>query len=147
MTGRASRIRVHASRGRALRAARKTRQPDGISSDTNASLGVFATQPAATYSNSSLSGNFFLGSNEPGDNTVPDLSGVASISSGSLKGTQDASASTGLTTGTAFNASLSISANGSGNLGANTVAVTNGTVLYFINEADSAPAEVQVFEQ
>jgi hypothetical protein len=42
---------------------------------------------------------------------------------------------------------MSISANGTGNLGANTVAVMNGTTLYFINQASGAPAVVQVFEQ
>jgi len=104
-------------------------------------------QPAATYSSSSLSGNFFFGSNVPGDNTVPDLSGVASISSGTLTGTEDASASSGLSLGSAFNATLSINADGSGNLGASTVAVTNGTVLYFIDETGTSPPVVQVFEQ
>jgi len=36
---------------------------------------------------------------------------------------------------------------GSGNLGASTVAVTNGTVLYFIDETGTSPPVVQVFEQ
>jgi hypothetical protein len=118
-----------------------------ISTDATASAGVFDMQPAGTYSSGSLSGNFFFGSHEPGDNTVVDLSGVASISSGSLAGTKDASAPAGFSLGSAFNATLTINADGSGNLGANTVAVTNGKILYFINEAAGAPAEVQVFEQ
>ncbi len=117
------------------------------STDATASLGIFATQPAATYSNSSLSGSFFFGTNEPADNTVLDLSGVASISSGNLTGTEDSSAAGGFTLGTAFKAALSIKANGTGTLGANTVAVTNGTVLFFINEANGAPSVVQTFEQ
>jgi hypothetical protein len=118
-----------------------------ISTDSSASLGVFDTQPAATYSSSSLSGNFFFGSNEPADNTVPDISGVASISSGILTGTKDASAPAGLSLGSAFNATLSINADGTGNLGTNTVAVTNGRVLYFIDETAASPPLVQVFEQ
>jgi hypothetical protein len=64
-----------------------------------------------------------------------------------LAGTKDASAPAGFSLGSAFNATLTINADGSGNLGANTVAVTNGKILYFINEAAGAPAEVQVFEQ
>lgn len=60
-----------------------------ISTDSTASLGVMNVQPAATYGNSSLSGNFFFGSEEAGDSTVPDLSGIASISSGNLTGTED----------------------------------------------------------
>lgn len=118
-----------------------------ISTDSSASFGVFDTQPPATYSSSSLAGKFFFGSGEPGDNTVPDLCGVASISSGSLQGVQDISAQSGLSLATPFNATLSISADGSGNLGSNTVAVTNGTVLYFIDETGKLPPVVQVFEQ
>jgi len=41
---------------------------------------------------------------------------------------------------------LSINPDGSGNLGPNTVAVTNGTVLYFIDETGNLPALVQIFE-
>ena len=118
-----------------------------ISTDKSASGGVFDTQPASTYSDTSLSGNFFFGMNEPGDNTVPDLSGVASISTGSLTGTQDQASSAGLSLGSAISATMSISANGTGNLGANTVAVTNGTTLYFVNQGSGEPAVVQVFEQ
>jgi hypothetical protein len=118
-----------------------------VSTDATASFGVLDAQPVTTYSNSSLAGNFFLGSKEPGDNTVPNLSAVAFISAGNLTGTQDASAPTGFSLGSAFTATLSVNANGAGNLGANTVAVTNGAQLFFINEANGAPAQVQVFEQ
>lgn len=117
-----------------------------ISTDSTASLGVLATQPPATYGNSSLSGNFFFGSGEPGDNTVPDISGIASISSGSLTGTEDVSGQGGLTLDTAISAAFSINADGTGTLGPHGVIVTNGTELYFINEASGAPAAVQVFE-
>lgn len=118
-----------------------------ISTDSTASLGIFDRQPAATYNSGSMSGNFLFGSGEPEDNTAPDLSGVALISSGSLEGMQDASAQSGFTLATPLKATLSINADGSGNLGANTVAVTNGTVLYFIDERGNLPPLVQVFEQ
>jgi len=118
-----------------------------ISADNSVSLGVFNTLPAATYSSASLSGNFFFGSNEPGDATVADLSGVASISSGTLQGVQDVSGQSGLTLASPVNATLSITANGSGNLGPKTVAVTNGTALYFIDETGTSPPVVQVLEQ
>jgi hypothetical protein len=118
-----------------------------VSTDSTASLGVLEAQPAATYGNSSLSGNFFFGGMEPGDNTVTDLSGVASISSGSLTGTVDESTPAALSLASPFSATLTINANGLGNFGANTAAVTNGLVLYFINEAKDAPAQVQVFER
>lgn len=117
-----------------------------ISTDGTASFGILDAQPAATYSNSSLSGTFFFGGMEPADNTVSGISGVASISAGSLTGTKDTSTPSGFSLGSPFNAALSISSNGSGNLGPNTVAVTNGKVLFFVNEANGAPAQVQVFE-
>lgn len=118
-----------------------------ISTDSTASFGIFDTQPAATYNSSSLSGNFFFGSGEPADNMVPELSGVALISSGNLQGVQDASTESGLSLASPFTATLSINADGSGNLGANTVAVTNGTALYFIDESGKIPALVQVLAQ
>jgi hypothetical protein len=64
-----------------------------------------------------------------------------------LAGTKDASALAGFSLGSAFAATLTVNTDGSGNLGTNTAAVTNGKVLYFINEAAGAAAEVQVFEQ
>jgi hypothetical protein len=109
-------------------------------------FGVLDAQPAATYGNDSVSGSFVVGTNGPGDNTVPDIAGVASISAGSVSGTEDTAAPSSLTLGTSFSGSLAISADGTGTLGANTVAVTNGTVLYYIDEANDAPAQVQVFE-
>lgn len=118
-----------------------------ISTDSSASLGAFDNQPASTYGTASLSGNFYFGGGEPGDNTVPALSGVASITSGNLQGTADESASSGLSPASPVAATPSINPDGSGSLGANTVVMTNGTVLYFIDETGNLPALVQVFEQ
>jgi hypothetical protein len=117
-----------------------------IGTDSTAGFGVLDTQPATTYGNSSLSGNFFFGSREPGDNRVPDVSGVASISSGNMTGTEDRSSASGLSLGAAISGALSIHADGTGTLGTNGVVVTNGTQLYLINEATGASAAVQVFE-
>lgn len=117
-----------------------------VSTDGTAGLGILVAQPAATYSNSSLSGNFFFGGVEPADNSIPDISGVASISAGNVIGTKDASTASGFSLGSAFSAPLSVNSNGLGNLGPNTVAVTNGTLLFFLNEANGAPAQAQVFE-
>ncbi|MHB8410928.1 MAG: hypothetical protein ACYDDI_03170 [Candidatus Acidiferrales bacterium] len=60
--------------------------------------------------------------------------------------TAPASVPAGFSLGSPLSAALSISANGSGSLGANTVAVTNGTVLSFIDETSTLPPVVQVFE-
>lgn len=117
-----------------------------VSTDGTAGLGILDAQPSATYNNSSLSGKFFFGGAEPADDTTPDISGVASISAGNLTGTKDASTASGFSLGSAFSSALSINSNGLGTLGPNTVAVTNGTLLFFLNEANGAPAQVQVFE-
>lgn len=131
-----------------------TNPSDGVSAisiglDVAASMGVFDTQPAATYSNSSLSGNFFFGSNEPGDITIYELSGTASISSGALNGTVDETGIIGLIPAAAVNATLEINSDGSGNYGMDTVAVTNGRVLYIIDESGGTLPRggVMVFEQ
>ena len=118
-----------------------------VSTDSTASLGVMEAQPAATYGNNSLSGNFFFGSGEPGDATVPGVSGIASISSGNLTGTEDTSSASGLSLAAAIQAAVSINPDGTGTMGPNTVLVTNGTEIDFINEANGAPAAVQVFQQ
>lgn len=127
-----------------------TNPVDGISAfsigtDASASLGVFDVQPAGTYSNNSLPGNFFFGSSEPGDNTVSNFAGVLSVAAGTGTGTgtEDLSGPTGLTLASPVTLPLSITVNGSGNVGAKTVAVTNGTVLYFINE-NATPGVVGV---
>ncbi|MGH9734590.1 MAG: Ig-like domain-containing protein [Candidatus Acidiferrales bacterium] len=118
-----------------------------IGTDSAASLGVMDTQPAATYGNSSLSGNFFFGTGEPADDTAPDLSGAATISSGTLTGIEDTSTSSGLSLGAPINSALAVNSDGTGTMGPNTVLVTNGMEIYFINEASGAPAEVQIFQQ
>jgi hypothetical protein len=152
LTGLSGRLGITGSNAATSPTCYLTNPFDGVSAfcigtDSSASFGVFDAQPAATYSSSSLSGNFFFGSGEPGDNTVPDLSGVASISSGNLQGAKDTSAQSGLSLASPVSATLSITANGLGNLGPNTVAVTNGTTLYFIDETATSPPLVQVFEQ
>lgn len=40
-----------------------------------------------------------------------------------------------------------MNANGTGTVGTNTVAVTNGTRLYFIDETSGTAAEIKVVEQ
>ena len=118
-----------------------------ISTDTSASIGVLDTQPVATYGANSLSGNFIFGSNAMNDTSSSGLSGVATISSGSVQGSRDASRPTGFALGSAVSDTLTLHADGTGNLGSNTVAVTNGTALYVIEETGGASPEVQVFEQ
>lgn len=145
-------IDIRPSNGDVSQVLYLTNPVDGISGfmmggGEGSSLGVVEAQPNVTYSNSSLSGSFFFGSKEPGDNTVEDTSGTASIASGKVQGTADTTSSTGFNVGSTFSAPLTIKADGTGDLGTNTAAVTNGKALFFINEAAGAPPVVDVFEQ
>lgn len=123
-----------------------------ITTDGTAPLGVFDLQPygfPGVPPIPVLSGNFIIGSSEPGDNTALDISGVATISSGNVAATEDVASPTALSLANPFTAGLSINADGTGNLGPNTFAVTNGTALFFLNKGSGGPnfpPEVQVFE-
>jgi hypothetical protein len=87
------------------------------------------------YSNSSVAGTYFFGTEEPGDNTVYNETGAMTIASnGSASGTVDVSTGTGLVPGKAFNATFMITPNGTGNLGPSTIAITNGTKIFYVDE-------------
>jgi len=124
---------------------------DGVSAfiagtDSDAEFGEVETQPSATYSASSVTGNFFVGTEEALDNTVSDEVGVVSSTSGALSGTLDLSGQTGLSADQPLTGTLTINADGTGNVGANTVAITNGTRLFVLDESGSA-AKINVAEQ
>ena len=119
-----------------------TTPTDGISAfvvgvNADAQQGVIEFQPSQTYSTASAAGTYAFGSEDPGDNTVYNDAGSATISSsGSATGTVDSSTTTGLTPNVPFNATLTISnSNGTGNLGSQTVAIMNGTKIFYIDES------------
>lgn len=119
-----------------------TTPTDGISAfvlgvNADAQEGVIEFQPSQTYSTASVAGTFSFGTEDPGDNTVYNDAGSATItSSGSASGTVDLSTTGGLTPSVPFSATLTISnSNGTGNLGSQTVAITNGTKLFYIDES------------
>jgi hypothetical protein len=135
-----------------------TTPTDGISAfivgtDNAAVFGAVELQPSATYSTNSLSGNggkFFFSTEDPSDNTMKTEVGVATVtpSTGAIAGTSDSSQPTSpfLQTGKAITGTFVINADGTGNLGAGTVLVTNGTRLFFIDES-GGPARVMAIEQ
>lgn len=119
-----------------------TTPTDGISAfvvgvNADAQQGVIEFQPSETYSTASAAGTYAFGSEDPGDNTVYNDAGSATISSsGSATGTVDSSTATGLTPNVPFNATVTISnSNGTGNLGSQTVAIINGTKIFYIDES------------
>jgi hypothetical protein len=89
------------------------------------------------YSTASVAGTYFFGTEDPGDNTVYNDVGSATVSSGgSASGKADTSMTGGLTPNVPFSATVTISnSNGTGNLGSQTVAITNGTKIFYIDES------------
>ena len=129
---------------------------DGISAfvvgnDAPASFG-YAEASTGSFTTASLAGKYFFGTEDPTTNTVTDRVGVVTLAAnGSITGTRDQSASTAptLQAGLAITGEtvLITNANGIGNVGPNSVAITNGTKLFFIDENTGAPAIIAVVEK
>jgi hypothetical protein len=130
-----------------------TTATDGISAfivgtDNAGIFGAAELQPSATYSVSSVAGNFFFGTDDPSDNTIKNEVGTVSVTSGTVSGLQDSSQPTSpfLQTGKTVSGTFVINADGTGNLGPNTVLITNGTKVFFMDES-GGPASITIVEQ
>jgi hypothetical protein len=126
-----------------------------ITTDATAPLGVFDVEPYGSPGVPplpALSGNFILGSGEPGDSTVFDISGVATAPSFGMPaftGTEDVASPTALSSNSFTTGLFSFGSDGTGSVGPNTFAVTNGTELFFLDEGSGGPnfpPEVQIFQ-
>ena len=118
-----------------------TTPTDGISGflvglGADAQMGLVEFQPSQTYSTASAAGTYFFGTEDPGDNTVYDEGGAATIStSGSATGTVDSSSASGLAPGVPFNITLTFNSSGVGSLSSiSSIAITNGTKIFYIDE-------------
>ncbi len=133
---------------------------DGISAffigtDSTAISGL-AEASSGSFTTNGLIGNYFVGTADPGDNTVASEVGVVSVASGGVvSGTADDSGPSGLQGGQTISATISVTnSNGIGTVtsGSNPAspAITNGTRLFFIDEGGSGgtnPAVIVVVEQ
>ena len=126
-----------------------------VGTDLAAGFGLLEAS-SGTFSTSTLAGNFFSGTEDPSDNTVTDKAGVLAVTGilGACTGTDYISGSSGLSTGLIGGGSgctITISnANGTGNVGANTLAITNGISLFFFDEGSTPgqnPAVIHVIEK
>ncbi len=133
-----------------------------VGPDANAEFGFVEFQPSQTYSNGALAGNYFAGTEDPGDETVTDEIGVVNISSGgTVTGGGYASGEGGVAT-TSPSGTVSIGSNGVGTMQYspygcpyNYVAITNGTRLFTILDGGVycngvpvfRPAVVTVYER
>jgi Putative Ig domain len=125
---------------------------DGISAfivgtDSSAIFGAAELQPSATYSTSSVAGTYFFGTEDPSDNTVADEAGAVMVASnGTVTGTEDKSDQSGLSTNKAVSGTVTINANGTGDIGPSSVAITNGTKLFFV-DGSGGSAVIHVVEK
>jgi hypothetical protein len=131
-----------------------TTPTDGISgfvvgTDNSASSGVSESQSGGPFSANSLSGNYVVGTMSPADGTTGNYVGVISFTSGLASGTEDASKSgaSGLVASQAISQAYTINADGTGNAGTNTAAVTNGSTVFFVDETPGQDPEIVVIEQ
>jgi hypothetical protein len=127
-----------------------TTPTDGISGflvglGADAPMGLLEFQPSQTYSTASAAGTYFFGTEDPGDNTVYDEVGAATIStSGSATGTVDSSSASGLAPGVPFNATLTLNSSGVGSLSSiSSIAITNGTKIFYIDETAGIIVEAE----
>ena len=113
-----------------------------IGTDSSALFGAADNQPVAVYNiNSVITAaglDSFVGTEDPGDNTVTNETGAVAIGNGTTTFTNDESGPVGLQTGVMSNGGILINANGTGNVGVKTFVVTNGTKLFILNGTGGA---------
>jgi hypothetical protein len=128
---------------------------DGVSSfiigEPDDVFGVLEFQPSQTYTTSGLAGTYFLGTEDPGDNTVTDETGAIGPVGGDgfLSGIIDQSMVDGSLDPDQRDpifGGLSISSDGTGDIGGSSVAITNGTKI-FVMEGLGHPAVINVLEK
>ena len=120
---------------------------DGISGflvDTSgtASFGLLEFQPAASYTTSSLAGQYFAGTEDPMENNKTMEVGIGTFTAaGGTTLTKDSSASSVpfLTTDALQTGAFSVNPNGIGQLDPNTVFITNGTRIFILALNASEP--------
>ncbi len=114
-------------------------------------LGEFEPQSTGPFTNASLSGAFFHGTNAIDNHDASTQTGTATLDgAGNISGAEDKSGSNGLST-QSFTDNYSVNSDGSGNIGSGTVMmVISNNKLVFIDEGDggtSTNPEVTVVEK
>jgi uncharacterized repeat protein (TIGR01451 family) len=125
-----------------------------VGTDTSAIFGFGETGAASAITTASLAGNYFFGDDDPGDNTVKNQVGIAVFAAnGTITGTGLSSGQGGLNTASSVNGTVTITnvgsasnpAPGTGNIGTQTIAITNGKRFFFIDESGGA-AVIRIVE-
>ena len=112
-----------------------------LGTDPDVTFGLLEPQATGPFSDASFSGTYTFGTENPSATTVTLETGVMSANgSGNATGASDQSSSTGLVQNQALNLTVSISANGTGNVGSGTTAIViSGNKLIFINNTSTTP--------
>lgn len=113
----------------------------GFLADWGGNFGILEPQSGGPFSDSSFSGAYMLGTENPPVNTVTLQSGVVnSNGSGTATGTSDQSSSAGLTPNQGLNWNYSFSSDGTGDVGSGTTAIMiSPSKLAYINNLDPSP--------
>jgi hypothetical protein len=127
-----------------------------VGTDSSASAGELQVGANSNVSVSTMAGNYIFGNINPGDSTVNDQCGVANLdSSGDVSGYQFRSTLSGLSAnalnsggGSPTVAITNSPLPGFGSVGSGTIAISNGTRIWFIDTGDSnnSPASINVIE-
>jgi uncharacterized repeat protein (TIGR01451 family) len=115
-----------------------------VGTDNSTIFGTSEAGASAAITTSSLAGKYFVGSDEPGDNTVKTrVEVVTLLANGTFTGTGNTSGSTGLQFLRADSGTIAITNTpdlGVGNAGTQSVVITNGKRILVIDESGSATA-------
>lgn len=111
-----------------------------VSTDASVQAGALEFQalnpPAATFRNADVAGGYLFGTDDPTDAASLSLTGTLSATgTGNQAGNEDMSSAGSLLPNQGFTGSYSVSKNGSGNFGGETVSVTNGKTVYSLDES------------
>ncbi len=113
-----------------------------ISTDTSADAGSLEFQninlpPITSFGNANVVGGYFFGTDEPSDKSSASFVGTITASgTGSKAGNEDLNTSfSSLLPNQGFTGSYSVTKTGTGNFGGETVSVTDGSVVYSLDES------------
>jgi len=112
-----------------------------LSTDASVQSGALEFQavnpPLSTFSTANVVGRYFFGADEEADAASASTTGtVSATGTGNRAGNEDSSSVTNsLFPNQGFTGSYSVSSNGTGNFGGETVSVTNGKTVYSLDES------------
>jgi hypothetical protein len=117
-----------------------------LGTDANGTFGTLEPQSGGPFSDSSFSGAYVLGTENPSAGTVIMQSGAVSANgSGTATGTSDQTSSAGLSKNESLNWNYSVSSDGTGNVGSGTTAIViSPSKLAYINNTDPDPTITMV---